>query len=136
MSYKPQFRKGRCYLRLDGKPVRIIKECDEYGPEYRTVQGDDGEARWADEHERNSETGEWVVVRKWFPGERFGYRYDRASDPGRCTASQPGEPRNLVVGSNWTLRAIVYRIKCTMKDWGKYYLDKCWTDALYCGHTQ
>lgn len=115
MGYKPQFRKGRCYLRMDGKPVRIIQERDERGPHYRIVQGDDGEARWGKcwDFEKKK------FVDKFFPASEFGYRYDRPSDPGRCTGSERGEPRNLVVGSDKTLIAAMYRVECEAKDFFK-----------------
>jgi hypothetical protein len=122
MFYKPQFKVGRCYLRHDGVPVRIIAESNKSGPHYRCVQGDDGEGRW-EESVLSPGTSYWL------PASNFGWRYDRASDPGRCTASHKGEPRNLVVGSNWTLRAMLYRIKCELKD----AINK-WQFLLYCGY--
>lgn len=129
MFYKPQFKVGRCYLRHDGVPVRIIAENNKYGPHYRCVQGDDGYVGWVDDIQKVN--GKWEEVRVWSDGTTSGWRYDRASDPGRCTASPRGEPRNLVVGSNWTLRAIWYRIKCELKDaFDKYP----WQTLLYCGY--
>ena len=115
MKYKPQFHKGRCYLRKDGVPVRIISESEECGPNYRCVQGDDGYVGWVEDFQKVD--GMWQVVSVWSDGTKSGFRYDRASDPGRCTASHFFyDPRNLVIGSNWTLRAMLYRLQCEISD--------------------
>lgn len=115
--YVNNFRKGRCYLRFDGVPVRIIAESDKYGPHYRCVQGDDGFVGWMEDFQKSPITGKYGVVTVWSDGTQSGFRYDRASDPGRCTGSHfLYDPRNLVVGSDKTLRAAFYRLECSVKD--------------------
>lgn len=91
-DYKRNFIVGKTYLTQEGKRVKIIAESTKYGPHYTCVQGDDGETR-VEEHWKHK--GVYEIVE----GSELGWRYDRASDPGRCTGSEPGCVRNLVVGS-------------------------------------
>lgn len=92
--------------------------------------GHDGHelAGWYDDIQKID--SKWQVVRVYSDGSESGWRYDRASDPGRCTASNTGEPRNLVVGSNWTLRAMWYRVRCEVKD----FINNFPADAFSCGY--
>lgn len=93
-GHKRQFIVGKTYLTQEGKRVKIISESTKYGPHYTTVQGDDGETKV---YEDPLHPGIYEIVY----GHESGYRYDRASDCGRCTASafDMSDPRNLVVGS-------------------------------------
>lgn len=94
MTYERQFIVGRTYLSLEGKPVKIIAE-NNLGPHYQCVQGDDGE----DRVELCLDTTGPNEVYELVPGSSLGWRYDRESDPGRCTASKPGCLQNLVPGA-------------------------------------
>lgn len=91
-DYKRNFHVGKTYLTVEGKRVKIIAENTKYGPHYTCVQGDDGETRI-------DEDIFYPGIYEITEGSQLGWRYDRASDPGRCTGSQLGCPQNLVVGS-------------------------------------
>lgn len=93
-KYQRQFIVGRTYLTQAGKRVKIIAENVKYGPYYTCVQGDDGENAVFEDPVHPG-------IYEFRPGSEAGWRYDRPSDAGRCTASafDMSDPRNLVPGS-------------------------------------
>jgi hypothetical protein len=111
MKYQRQFIMGRTYLTREGKPVKIIAYNEaSMWPHYGCVQGDDGEGRWDED---------WIDGKRctvWVPGERLGWRYDRAgeSEVGRCTGSKPGGARDLMPGA----------IDLPVKALGEFYVEK------------
>lgn len=93
-GHQRQFIVGKTYLTQEGKRVKIIAESNTHSPYYTCVQGDDGVTKI---YEHPVYPGIYEIVE----GSESGWRYDRASDCGRCTGSafDMSDPRNLVVGS-------------------------------------
>jgi len=94
-----EFIEGKRYLRMDGKPVTIIRGRYDGAKGYECVQGDDGadSPNCGTSYTTYDENGD--SVENICTAEELGFRYNRTttqSDLGRCTGSRWDDPRNLI----------------------------------------